>query len=264
VDVTTADLTVGTSAGATAAAQLALAPPPELLAAVLAPAVPRPGSLVTPHRGAPPRTAVEDHLTRMRALIASAEDAGDLRRRVGAAALEAESRADGSWQARWHATVAARLPDPRWPDRPVLLTAIDARTGEPVVFDRHSGVDLVDAVAASCSSGLPYRIGDIPYLDGGFRRDAENADLAAGHARVLVLSPFGGRALTPASWGLHLDTQLDELRAGGSRVETIAPDPGAEHLFGVQAMDPSLRPLAARVGSDQGEALAEHLAAFWS
>jgi hypothetical protein len=48
-----------------------------------------------------------------------------------------------------------------------MITAVDARTGEPVVFDRHSGVDLLDAVAASCASGLPYRIGDSAFIDGG-------------------------------------------------------------------------------------------------
>ena len=76
-----------------------------------------------------------------------------------------------------------------WPQRPVLITAVDAATGEPVVFDRHSGVDLVDAVAASCASGLSYRIGDHRYIDGGYRRNAENADLAAGYAT-------GARAVT--------------------------------------------------------------------
>ena len=102
----------------------------------------------------------------------------------------------------------------------MLITAVDAETGEPVVFDRHSGVDLVDAVAASCSSGLPYRIGDGRYIDGGYRSNADNADLAAGSARVLVLSPFGGRTRTPMAWGMHLATQVDELRAHGSSVET--------------------------------------------
>ena len=47
--------------------------------------------------------------------------------------------------------VAARLPSQAL-GRGVRFSipAVDARTGEPVVFDRHSGVDLVDAVAASC------------------------------------------------------------------------------------------------------------------
>jgi NTE family protein len=130
------------------------------------------------------------------------------------------------------------------------------------VFDRHSGVDLVDAVAASTSGGPPYGIGDSRYIDGGYR-SIENADLAAGYERVLVLSPFGGRTLTPVDWGMHLATQVDELRARGSRVETISPDSNSEHMFGANAMDLSLRPPAARAGYDQGRALTEQLTEFW-
>lgn len=261
LDVTEADLTVGTSAGSTAAAQLAGATPADLLAAVLAPPV-RTGG-VGPGRGRAPAASTADHLSRTGAIIAAAEDAADLRRRMGAAALEADAASDGSAQERWRATVAARLPGRRWPRRTVLITAVDARTGQPVVFDRHSGVDLVDAVAASCSSGVAYRIGDGRYIDGGYRTNAENADLAAGHRRVLVLSPLGGRSRTPAAWGLHLADQVAQLRARGSRVETVVPDAGSEHLFGANAMDPSLRPLAARAGHDQGVALAERLTELW-
>jgi len=263
LDVTTADLTIGTSAGSTAAAQLAGATPTELLAAILA-AAPRQrtGPVESARRRVPIRP-VPDHMERIRNVIASAEDAADMRRRMGAAALELDAASDGSWRTQWRATVAARLPSQRWPQRRVLITAVDAHTGEPVVFDRHSGVDLADAVAASCASGLPYGIADNRYIDGGYRSNAENADLAAGYARVLVLSPFGGRSLTPVDWGVHLATQVDELRARGSRVETIVPDSNSEHMFGVNAMDLSLRPAAARAGYDQGSALAEQFAEFW-
>jgi NTE family protein len=195
-------------------------------------------------------------------IIAAAEDGADMRRRMGAAALDMDAASDGSGQTRWRATVAARLPSQRWPQRTVLVTAVDAHTGEPVVFDRHSGVDLVDAVAASCASGFAYRIGDNRYIDGGYRRN-ENADLAAGYERVLVLSPFGGRTRTPLEWGMQLAAQVDELRARGSRVETIFPDSNSEHMFGANAMDLSLRPPAARAGYNQGRALAEQLTEFW-
>lgn len=264
LDVTDADLTVGTSAGSTAAAQFAGATPADLYAAIQA-AGPSPttGPIGTgPGRG--PRGPVTDHLERTARIIAAAEDAADLRRRMGAAALERDAESDGSWPARWRATVAARLPGSRWPERTVLITAVDAETGEPVVFDRTSGVDLVDAVAASCSSGLPYRMGDRRYIDGGYRTNAENADLAAGYARVLVLSPFGGRSRTPVEWGTHLATQVEELRAGGSRVATVFPDGDAGYMFGANAMDLSLRPPAARAGYDQGQLLAERLTGFWS
>jgi NTE family protein len=263
LDVTTADPTIGTSAGSTAAAQITSATPTQLLADILA-AVPQPRTApVGSDGGRVPIRPAADHMERTSRIIAAAEDAADMRRRVGAAALEMDAASDGSGQTRWRATVAARLPSQRWPERTVLITAVDAYTGEPVVFDRHSGVDLVDAVAASCASGLPYRIGGSRYIDGGYRSNAENADLAAGYARVLVLSPFGGRSRTPVDWGMHLATQVDELRAGGSRVETIFPDSNSEHMFGANAMDLSLRPPAARAGYDQGRALAEQLTVFW-
>jgi NTE family protein len=263
LDVTTADLTIGTSAGSTTAAQIAGATPTELLAAILAGASQQRTSPVGSDRGHVPMRPVADHLERISKIIASAEDAADMRRRMGAAALDMDAASDGSWQTQWRATVASRLPSQRWPQRTVLITAVDAHTGEPVVFDRHSGVDLADAVAASCASGLPYRIGDNRYIDGGYRSNAENADLAAGYGRVLVLSPFGGRSLQPLDWSMHLAIQVDELRACGSRVDTIFPDSTSEHMFGANAMDLSMRPAAARAGRDQGRALAEQLAEFW-
>jgi NTE family protein len=263
LDVTAADLTIGTSAGSTTAAQIAGATPTELLAAILAAAPQQRTGPVGSDRGRFPIRPVADHMERIRKIIASAVDAADMRRRMGAAALDLDAASDGSWQPQWRATVAARLPSQSWPRRTVLITAVDAHTGEPVVFDRHSGVDLADAVAASCASGLPYRIGDSRYIDGGYRSNAENADLAAGYGRVLVLSPFGGRTLTPLDWGTHLAAQVDELRARGSKVETIFPDSNSEHMFGANAMDLSLRPAAARAGYDQGRALAEQLTEFW-
>jgi NTE family protein len=267
LDVTTADLTVGTSAGSTAAAQFAAASPTELLAAALTAPQQRTGPAGPFRSQGPvsshdPGTPVANHLASVAAIIARAADPADMRRRMGAAALELDAASDGSWPSQWRATVAARLPNRDWPNRTVLITAVDARTGEPVVFDRHSGVDLVDAVAASTSSSLPYRIGDGRYIDGGYRRN-ENADLAADWERVLVLSPFGGRTLHPLDWRMQLAAQVEELRAGGSTVETIFPDSDSEHLFGGNAMDLSLRPAAARAGYDRGGALAEQLSGFW-
>jgi len=257
LDVTDADLIVGTSAGSTAAAQITGATPPQLFAQTI--------DAVPPQRRGPavgtPNGPVADHMQRLTRIIAASEDAADLRRRMSAAALESDASADGS--DRWRSIVATRVPRPDWPQQRVLITAVDARTGEPAVFDRHSGIDLVDAVAASCASGFAYRIGDGRYIDGGYRSNAENADLAAGCARVLVLSPFGGRSLTPPEWGTHLATQVDDLRANGSTVETIFPGGDVEYLFGPNAMDPTLRAPAARAGFDRGRDLAARLTGFW-
>ncbi len=257
LDVTAADLIIGTSAGATAAAQLASASSSDLLAAILSAAPPQP--VGSGGAGA----TVSDHLQRTSRIIAAADDAADMRRRMGAAARDLGAAASGgSGGARWRATVAARLPSQQWPQRSMLITAVDAHTGEPVVFDRASGVDLADAVAASCSSGFAYGIGGNHYIDGGYRRN-ENADLAAGFERVLVLSPLGGRSRHPREWRMDLAAQVDELRALGSTVEMILPDERSLAAFGVTMMDLSSRPAAARAGFDQGRNRAEQLTAFW-
>lgn len=265
LDVTEANLIIGTSAGSTAAAQITGASPIDLLADILSASSRQRTAPVGSDGGRIPVGSVADHMERTGRIIAAARDAADMRRSMGAAALEMDAASDGSRQARWRATVASRLPSQRWPERTVLITAVDAHTGEPVVFDRHSGVDLVDAVAASCANGFAYRIGSSRYIDGGYRSNADNADLAAGYGRVLVLSPFGGRSRTPVAWGMHLATQLDELRARGSRVETIFPEGNSREIFAVggNVMDPSTRPTAAQAGYDQGTALAGQLTEFW-
>jgi NTE family protein len=80
---------------------------------------------------------------------------------------------------------------------------------------------------------------------------------------VLVHSPFGGRSRHPVDWGMQLAAQLGELRAGGSSVETIFPDSDSRDAFGVNMMDPSTRPPAARAGFDQGRTLTDQLTEFW-
>lgn len=258
LDVTGADLIIGTSAGATAAAQICGASPADLLAAIVSapPLQPPTGS-----RGFRPITST--HLERTNAIIAASADLPDMRRRIGADAIELAEAAGAAGRERWRETVAARLPSPHWPESRILLTVVDADTGEPVDLDRNSGVDLVDAVAASCAGGPAYAIGGRRYIDGGYRRSSENADLAVGYGRVLVLSPLGGRTRHPAGWRSDLSAQVDELRAGGSRVETILPDAGSREAFGANMMNPATRPLAARAGHRQGLRLAEKFAGFW-
>ncbi|MEU1971556.1 patatin-like phospholipase family protein [Microbacterium sp. NPDC019599] len=253
LDVTDADLIVGTSAGSTAAAQITGAAPSALLAEILA-APPAPG------RG-PARPALTmSHLQRLDATIAASTDAADYRRRMSAVLL-ADPAPDRS--AQWRATVAARFAGRGWPSDSLLITAVDAKTAEPVLFDRDSGVDIVDAVAASCAGGFAYRIGEGRYIDGGYRTNPDNADLAQGWAKVLVLSPLGGASRTPAAWGLHLADQVEALRAGGSRVETVFPDDTSREAFGDNLMDPSTRLPAAKAGYDQGRALLARVAEFW-
>jgi NTE family protein len=113
VDVTGADLIIGTSAGATAAAQLSSGTPPdELLAAIVDAAAPVGGAGRGPGSGRRPGAGASlgGLLEKTSAIIAAASDPADMRRRLGAAALAMDAGPDDSVQARRRAIVAARLP----------------------------------------------------------------------------------------------------------------------------------------------------------
>ena len=205
-----ADLVVGTSSGSTTAAQVRSGiPAAELLASVLSPPV-RPAGQ---NREQPPSLPMATVFERMRAIGAAATSAADLRRAMGAFGLESDSILEpGAGQRR--AMVAARLPRAEWPDRPMIVVAVDAHTGELAAFDRDSGVDLVDAVTASTAlPGLTptHSINGTRYINGGVR-SGENADLASGYANVVVLSPFGGRNRTPPEPGADPAGQFEGLR----------------------------------------------------
>src|SRR5580765_4906947 len=72
LDVTTADLTIGTSAGSTAAAQMAGATPTELFTAILAATAQQRTGPVGSDRGRVPLRSVADHMGRISKIIASA------------------------------------------------------------------------------------------------------------------------------------------------------------------------------------------------
>ncbi len=264
-----ADLVVGTSAGATTAAQVRSGiPAAELLASVLS----EPARPVGQSRELPASLPMATVFERMRAIGAAATSAADLRRAMGAFGLESDSILGPAAARQRRAMVAARLPRPEWPDRPMIVTAVDAHTGELAAFDRDSGVDLVDAVTASCA--LPgmvptHSINGTSYIDGGVR-SGENADLASGYANVVVLSPLGGRNRTPPErgadpagqfeglrrdpeWGTDLASQVEALRKQGIHVEVITPDSGSRAAMGTNQMDPATRVPAARAGFAQGK-----------
>jgi NTE family protein len=263
-----ADLVVGTSAGATAAAQVRSGlPAAELLASVLSQPV-RPAGQ---NRERPPSLPMATVFERMRAIGAAATSAAGLRRAMGAFGLESDATL-GPAAGQRRATVAARLPRPEWPDSPMIVVAVDAHTGELAAFDRDSGVGLVDAVTASTAlPGLAptVSINGTRYIDGGVR-SPDNADLASGYANVVVLSPLGGRSQTPPErgadpagqfeglrrppeWGVDLASQVEALRKQGSRVEVITPDADSRAAMGTNQMDPATRVPAARAGFAQGK-----------
>jgi NTE family protein len=133
------------------------------------------------------------------------------------------------------AVIAAHLPIKTWPQRSLAIMAVDAESGRLVRFDARSGVELIDAVAAS--SALPgvwplATINGRRYADGG-ARSVFNADFAAGHANVILVSP------TPLNDYLRvkLDTEVATLGtatvhiifANDESLAAIGPNPLSTH-----------------------------------
>jgi NTE family protein len=242
-DLTGADLIVGTSAGSAVAAQVASGLSLDALFA-------RQTDPALQSR----EISVELDMAKMAAefteLMTGVSSAEDARRRVGAYALTAETVTE----AERRAAVSSRLPSPDWPSRRVLLVAVDAETGEMRVFDRQSGVNLVDAVAASCAvPGIwpPVTIDGRRYVDGGIR-SSDNADLAAGFGRIVVISPLGYDSPIPAP--MPLREVVGQLRSDGSAVTVIAPDEASAAAIGANPLDPATRIPAANAGRAQGRA----------
>ncbi|MGK5557302.1 patatin-like phospholipase family protein [Actinomadura kijaniata] len=246
VEVTDADLVVGTSAGSTVAAQVTSGLPWEELLARQTDPDRRNEELV-------PAGSVAEAMERMLTLQSEGLEPAELRRRVGALALAAETVPESARRA----VIEGRLPVREWPQRPrLVIPAVEAVSGAPVLFDAASGVDLVDAVAASCAvPGIwpPVTIADARYVDGGLR-SMNNADLAAGHGRVLVVAPFADPVL---------EEDVAGLTAEGARVEVVVPDEASTAAFGTDPLDPATRTPSAEAGYAQGRAEAERVAALW-
>jgi len=248
VDLTDADLIVGTSAGSVVGAQLATGvDPDERYAAQLAP----PDGEVA---AALERSAM---LRLGFAVMAGNRDPQRVRARIGRFARRTRTVPE----AERIAVIGRRLPVKEWPERELRITAVDAHTGELVVLDRHAGVPLVEAVAASCAvPGVwpPVSAGGRRLIDGGVRSPA-NADLAAGYDRVVVLAPTV-RALGPM---FRVADQVAALRADGARVVLVSPDAAAVAAIGRNVLDPARRAAAARAGRVQSAAAMAEVETAW-
>ena len=237
------DLVIGTSAGATVAAQLGSGLSlDELFARQVDPAL------------AARELMVELDLVKFGAdlqpYLDGAASPGDLLRRFGRFALDATTVPEPERRA----VIESRLPSVAWPAVPTKLIAIDCGSGELAAFDADSGVSLVDAVGASAAvPGIwpPVTIDGRRYMDGGVR-SSDNADLAAGAARIVVISPLGMN--TPLPTWLPLRDVVAGLSADGASVTVVSPDQASVAAIGTNPLDPDTRVPAATAGRAQGQA----------
>lgn len=246
VDPTGADLVVGTSAGSVVGALATSgAPIEEFYERQLRPA--------TTEQSA--RLGLGLMLRLTSAAVAS-RDAKRARAKIGAMALAAKTIPEQDRRA----VIESRLATTEWPQGRLLITAVAADDGEFVVFDRDTGVSLVDAVAASCAvPGVwpPVTIKGRRYIDGGMRGPA-NVDLAAGYDRVLVLAPISAAFRRDS----RVAAQVAALPAQ-TRVAVVEPDAPARRAIGRNVLDPARRAAAARAGRAQAATVLAAVREVW-
>ncbi|PWK88230.1 NTE family protein [Lentzea atacamensis] len=245
VDLTDADLFVGTSAGSVVATQLAGGVP---LADLYA------GQLLPPDGEIPARLTTW-MLVRYALSYVMPGSPARKRARLGRAAVKARTPSEESRLE----VFKHRLSIQDWPDRPLKVTAVDTADGRFVAFDRDSGVPLVKAVASSCAVPLvwpPVTIDGHRYMDGGMR-SAANVDLAAGCSRVVVVAPLtraASRAATPGAQAARL----------GVPSVVVSPDRAALAAIGPNLLDPARRRPAAEAGRKQAASIAEAVREVWA
>ncbi|MGW4557434.1 patatin-like phospholipase family protein [Streptomyces sp. NPDC004365] len=159
-------------------------------------------------------------------------------------------------------TVGALLGDVRgWPERDLRIAAVDTQSGQSEVFDARSGATLLEAVAASCAVPVvwpPVTVAGRRWMDGGSRSTA-NLHLARGYRRVLAIAPV------PRAVGPHpsASQQAAELSDDGARVILLSPDRAARRVMGRNMTDDTRRSAAARAGHAQASTLAPSVADIW-
>jgi NTE family protein len=247
VDLSGADMLIGTSAGSVVATLVSTETPLEQLYAE---------QLADPTGEISARLGNRMLLSYGMAMLLT-RDPRRYRARMGALALSTVTESE----AERRKVISTRLTVRDWPKRPLQITAVDAQSGDFVVFDADSGVDLVDAVGASCAvPGVwpPVTINGRRHIDGGMR-SAVNADLASGYDRIVVIAPLpSGFGPVPSA-----AKQVAALRAEGALVALFSPNDAARKAIGRNVLDPARRPAAARAGRAQALRQAAQAAEVW-
>lgn len=258
VDLTTADRVVGTSAGSIVGAQVTSGQVPGGLAELYRRQLLPPTDL-----GDVALASIGVRVLGAFAvsLLLARGDVTRFGRVLGARAVRAAEQGRTPTVEERYAQVARRIGGLTWSDRDLVVTAVDAATGELVAFGPHGSrpeVSLEDAVNASCAVPCvypPIPIGGETYVDGGIR-SGSNADLVAGCSRVVALTP-ADRSVGP------LRTAGQQLAELGVDHLVISPDDASKEAIGKNVLDPAARPPSARAGYAQAAAEVELIRDLW-
>jgi NTE family protein len=245
VDLTSADLVIGTSAGSVVGAQITTGHTIDALYETqLEPADKEIGAKLSRFT-----------MLRMVPPLLLPGSGRKKRARIGAMSMRAhppggEKRIE---------VIRSRIGVEKWGDRDLKVTAVEAETGKFVVFDKDSGVDILHAVAASCAVPLVWPAVTIDgkhYVDGGMRSTA-NADLAKGADTVVVIAPL------PQAFSKATSIRAQLERTGAKHTSVVTPDEQALVDIGKNVLDPAKRADSARAGLRQAAKVLDKVRAAW-
>ena len=258
VDASEADLVIGTSAGSVVGTQLRSGRDPRELLRELQDEQPR---ALGDNGHVPDMSVMTETFTLWGSFKEMTPEACA---QVGALALKAKTVPEERWISAFEENGWRG-----WPERPLLITAVDCESGEFKAFDRDSGVPIATAVAASCSVPAmfpPVTIAGRRYTDGGVR-SVTSADLALRIEpdAVLIIAPMGasdrgvGRVV-----GNQIEREHEALEASGASVRRIMFDDAAREASGGNLMDPTKRRPASSAGYALGSRLAPEMLDWWN
>ena len=266
VDLNTADLVVGTSAGSIAGTMLTsdhlwrldseldiFSELPKVFAMLVPPTAPNASQIRAQRR------AVEA----TDASVATIQG-------IGRAAMAARNP-DG--QSKFYDTMKHLVGQTAWPSERLHTTANDCYTGERLVVSQSANIPVDVACAASAS--LPGNMGPTWLknrlcMDGGICQTSTHADVVAGVKRALVFSLTDGGSdavkigLRTSGMPNTLQAEVKALEAGGTKTKLVICGlaPGVTHVSNID--DPAwIKPLMA-YGRERGLADAASMAEFWN
>ena len=240
LDLTQADLVIGTAAGSVAAAQLRSGQALDTFYGALL----DPPTITSPLDPARIDLPYYQEIGRMWQGVATTPG---LRIEIGGRALAAPRVFS---EEEYVQRAVARLGVLDWPLQPLQISAVDVLDGTRRLIDRTQGVPIEWAVAASSALpgvSAPITLGDRRYMDGSVA--GTPADAVTGYGVILLILPGGA---VP-------DTELERLRAQGSQVMIIRPDAESAVARGPDPQDPTRMRGSAEAGWRQAAAVAADL-----
>lgn len=165
------------------------------------------------------------------------------------------------------------LTSTEWPSAGMFTTAVDCFTGQRLVVSKASNVPI--NVACAASSSAPGQVGptfvkDRICMDGGMSQTSTHCDVIAGVKRAVIIS-LGDGTINEQKQGLRLSTlpnsinqEIKDLEAGGTKTKHIVVGlpPGMSKIENL--LDPKWIAPYLQFGHDRGIADVAMMKAFWS